>query len=396
MGISEHSPILPTGQRWGRATWSSGRCPSRDRHVAAAAVLAVAVVVFAVSTWAYTRLPAAMRPRPTPQALAPGHRWLQAWSWWDGAWYVHIARYGYHFVPGRQSSVAFFPAYPLLIRALSGVVGDAVMAGFLVTLTCGVAAALLFHRWSVEHFGPDTARHALAALLLYPCSFYLFGAIYADALLLVAVLASFLLLEHDRPLLAGIAGAVATAARPSGIALVIGLWVRAVERRGRTTAGLLLAPAGLVLYCLYLWAKAGSPLAFVAAETGWHQTPGLRTWLKVSWLHGMLRPPYLDPPHAHLVGNAFAAVVALSLVPAVFRRLGRGYGVYVLTLLAGSALSTKNFVGMGRYALAAFPCFAVVGDRLAERRSLRWAVLATSALLLVSLTELHARNMLIS
>jgi len=50
-------------------------------------------------------------PRPAPHALS-AHHWLEAWSWWDGAWYVDIATRGYFFVPGRQSSVAFFPAYP--------------------------------------------------------------------------------------------------------------------------------------------------------------------------------------------------------------------------------------------------------------------------------------------
>jgi len=203
---------------------------------------------------------------------------------------------------------------------------------------------------------------------------------------------------------------VATGARPIGVALVLGLWVRAVERRrqeaglgGPTLAdrlgadrGLLLAPAGLVAYAGYVWARFGSPLAFMQAERGWHQAPGFRTWLKVAWFRRMSRPPYFDPPHYHLVGNLVATVVALALTVVVVKKLGWGYGVYSVAVIVGAAASTKDFVGMGRYALSAFPCFAAAGALLADRARLRFSVLAGSAGLLVLLTELHSRNMLIS
>ena len=110
----------------------------------------------------------------------------------------------------------------------------------------------------------------------------------------------------------------------------------------------------------------------------------------------MLRQPYLDAPHLHLVANALATVLALCLVRTVFRRLGAGYGAYVVALMVGAALSTKDFVGMGRYAVAAFPLFAVAGERLADRPKLARAVLAGSAALLLVTTQLHARNLLIS
>src|SRR4051812_31453590 len=35
------------------------------------------------------------------------------WANWDGAWFVGIATHGY----GSASATAFFPLYPLLIRA---------------------------------------------------------------------------------------------------------------------------------------------------------------------------------------------------------------------------------------------------------------------------------------
>jgi hypothetical protein len=49
---------------------------------------------------------------PTP------HPWVNMLSRWDAAWYVEIARDGYHYEPGAPSNPAFFPLYPLLIRAV--------------------------------------------------------------------------------------------------------------------------------------------------------------------------------------------------------------------------------------------------------------------------------------
>ncbi len=66
---------------------------------------------------------------------------------WDANWYLSIARDGYFYVPGSQSSVAFFPAYPLVLRAVGVVVGDLVVAGMLVTWVSGLGVAVLFWRW---------------------------------------------------------------------------------------------------------------------------------------------------------------------------------------------------------------------------------------------------------
>jgi hypothetical protein len=88
--------------------------------------------------------------------------------------------------------------------------------------------------------------------------------------------------------------------------------------------------------------------------------------------------------------------VFLALVPGVFRRFGRAYGVFALLVVAGSALSTRDFTGVARYVLGAFPCFAVAGDVLADRPAVARVVLGVSAALLAFFTALHARNMLIS
>jgi len=57
-------------------------------------------------------------------------KFLEIFAAWDSGWYFDIARRGYYWSADGQSSIAFFPLYPMLIRAFQEVtgLGDAVSA----------------------------------------------------------------------------------------------------------------------------------------------------------------------------------------------------------------------------------------------------------------------------
>jgi len=160
-------------------------------------------------------------------------------------------------------------------------------------------------------------------------------------------------------------------------------------------AGVLLSLAGLGAWCVYLWSRFGDPFAFATAQAAWHQGAGPSTWLKVQFFRDVAD---LRSPGAWLLFMAHPAltVAAACLVPRVFRRFGVGYGVYVTLLIGLSALSTKNFFGMARYLLAAFPCFAVAGELLVGRAALRRVVLAASGVGLVALTAVFGTGYYLS
>ncbi len=46
-------------------------------------------------------------------------RFAETFAAWDSGWYWTIARHGYRYNAGGQSSIAFFPLYPLLMRGLA-------------------------------------------------------------------------------------------------------------------------------------------------------------------------------------------------------------------------------------------------------------------------------------
>lgn len=332
---------------------------------------------------------------------------LDGFARWDSGWYRSIADSGYFYAgPNQQSSVAFFPAYPFAMRVVALAVGNLILAGVLVTLACGAAVSVLFHRWVDAFLGRPSANVALALLLFYPFAFYLFGAVYSDALFLAAVLGAFTLLERERPMLAGLVGIVATAARPVGIALVVGLVIRVLEirgvlpgSRGAVMAGTALPVApereriallprridlralrpgdlgvglsilGLVAFAALLYVRFGDPLAFarVSSAPGWYKGFNVETLLKLH-LFRLLDGYGLNIVTFWLVAQGLFAVTALALVPATIRRFGWGYGTYLALAIGIAFLSTREFLGMGRYVLAGFPAFAAAADLLVGRR----------------------------
>lgn len=367
------------------------------------AFLGIAAVLFVVSAVGSIWL-----PDPGNHVIPPFHgwRWLHGWAQWDSGWYDAIATGGYGYVPGRQSTIAFFPTYPLAMRAVAVVVGNAYVAGVVVTLASGAAAARLFFAWLSARLTPAGAWAALGLMLLYPYAFFLYGAVYPTALFVMTILGAFVLLENDHPWLAGLVGALATAARPTGVVLVIGLAVRALERRRALgeekqplwrDAGVLISALGLAGFCFYQWRRFGDPFAFITVQSAWDQQSGPHTWLKFRFFEDLttLR-------HRNILGSLsylahpVLTVAALALVPRVFRRFGYGYGTYALLAVLVPALATKNFFGMARYLLAAFPCFAVAGELLAERPRLARVAYPAAAVALLGLTAAYSQGQYLS
>lgn len=370
-------------------------------------IVALAVGGFAVMVVLAGIVVALAYNRPAnAEGFLQGPQWLDGWFRFDSGWYYGIATIGYSFTPGHQSAVAFFPTYPLLVRGVGSVIGDVQLAGTLTTIAAGAGAIALFAGWVGQRLPSRSAKTAVVLLLLYPYSFFMYGSMYADALFLLTVIASFVLLERRHFWLAGIVGAFATAGRPVGIAVAVGLVVRAIELRAERLTepkgesdssgppspnrvglrqlvlatrllrwpdlGVLVSLLGLAGWCVYLWVNFGDPLAFVAAESapGWDQGAGPRTWFKVAFFGQLLHGNHEMAITLGLQG--LACLLAVLLLRRVYRRFGWGYLAFCMVVVAIPILGTKDFMGTGRYLLAAFPVMAAAGDWLATTRHTRW------------------------
>lgn len=366
--------------------------------------LAVAAALAAVGTAAYRLLPSG----PVDSGPA-GHPSFWLWAQWDAGWYHAIATAGYSYRgPGVQSAVAFFPAYPALMRMGGWVVGDALVAGVILTYLCGFVAALGVHRLARRHV-PAHAGLAVALFVLAPFSFYFFGVVYADALFVAAAVWTFVLFEEGRWWWGVPVGMIATGARPVGLAVTAGVVVmvaRAGDGPAWSTRALrprlvpLLAAgstgAGFLAYVAYLWWRFREPFAFALVESapGWQKTLSWRSLAKVDFLRYF--SDGVGIASLALAIGAVLAVLGVVLLPAIFRRLGPGYATYTALVLVVPFLLSRDLIGMGRYALAVFPLPVVLARHLGERRRAAVAVGATSAVLLGLMYSYFARDFYLS
>jgi hypothetical protein len=355
----------------------------------------------AIATGAYVAMVAllstvamygAMRTAPHPAPDPPGPAWFDAWYRYDSGWYWDIAQNGYWYTPGIQSPIAFFPAYPMTVRLVSTMLPDVQVAAQLVTWACGLASLALFARWVFTRLPRSAAWTALTLLAVYPYAYYLYGTGYADSMFLFSALAALTLCDQRRYWAAGLVGMLATAGRPVGLAVAVGLTVRMLELEARTRLaldddervpwrelfaqvrqvrlpqiGVLAAGLGLAGWCAYLWVAFGDPLAWIAVQgaPGWNQGSGPYTWFKVPLAWAWAR--YESPMVWALTAQGFVCLLAILLLRPVLRRFGWGYAGYVAVVIAIPILGTGNFIGCGRYMMMAFPAFAAAGAIVAER-----------------------------
>lgn len=329
----------------------------------------------------------------------PHNHLVQGLVEYDGGWYGAIAERGYWPVPSNtQSPAAFFPLYPMLMRALVMVGVNHYVAGIIVTLLCGVGALMLFAKWAALLVGEEHARDATVLFALYPFAIYLYGIVYSDALFLLLAVGAFFALEKRQVAVATLLGALATATRPVAPAIVLGLLARNFElqrrdgeRLGVRTVLPVFAALGMAAYMLYQWEALGDALLFVHTQSapGWNNTPGPHAWFKVEFFKALAHP--LSQLHRlRLLTHAGATLVALALVWPTWKRLGYGYAVYAAAVLGIPALSSHDFQGLGRYAMAAFPVMLTASLLLGERPRMRKAVLATFAVGLLLLAGAFA------
>ena len=322
------------------------------------------LALFIVAAFAIRILPAGIQP-PT-EAYLGRNLSLATWIRWDAWWYLSVAQRGYWFDPDGKSNVAFFPLFPLVIRAMTAVVGNPVVAGLLVANLAAVGAVVALWIWVREERGEAAAERASLWLLVFPFSFF-FHTVYAESLFFFLVTLAFLAARRRRWPLAGLCGGLAALTRPMGVllfpAFAFGLWRERRDGRGvraADAAALLLVPAGLAGYAAYLWAAFGDPLAFWNAHaSGWS--------VRVHWdlagywreTHALLtRGPRLQG-YTQLLDSlrVVLPVCFIALTVAVFRRLGPAAGLYTAAAVAVGVLLAPESVG--REFLAAVPAFAV-------------------------------------
>jgi hypothetical protein len=313
---------------------------------------------------------------------------------WDSWWYFDIARRGYYFLSDQQSSVPFFPLYPLAMRVLAWAFGGSEQAlwvsGIAISCVSFFAGLVVLHRLTERICNDrETARRTILYLAVYPFSFFL-TRVYPSGLFFLLTVLAVDAANSSRWWRAGLWGALATLTRPHGILIAVPLVLMAMRGGGaRHFAPRLVAlapiPAALVGFSAYIASLTGDPLAWLHSERAWGYSLWQAPWQQLLVLFGDIEQRgfymyfFSSPLAPFRLFHGAIAIFLLILIPTIFRRLGVALGAYVLVNLL-VPLSSNALEGIGRYAAAWFPVFIVMG--MVQSPRVREAILVTSSLLL--------------
>ncbi|HEY3960566.1 MAG TPA: mannosyltransferase family protein [Solirubrobacteraceae bacterium] len=350
---------------------------------------------------------------------------------WDASWYLVIAHYGYRPDLGvyTSSRTAFFPLYPLGLRAISGTGLPPVLAGVLLSLLAFALALYGIHRLTTLELARaghlasgEVARLAVLVIAFAPMAFY-FSAVYSESLYLALSVGVFWCARQGRWASACALAALAGATRSAGLVLalpVLTLYLygpredrmpdfvrgRRFAPRYRLRRDILwmgLVPVGLVAYMVYLALSGGDALMPFHAQGVWDRRfagPYLGVWdgMQAAWqgarqLLSFQRQHVYFPvaggsPFVNAGHNLMLLAFLLAAIPAivgVLRLLPLAYGAYVIAALAlplSYPVAPQPLMSLPRFLVVLFPLSIWLAAWLAARPRMQRGALIASALLM--------------
>ena len=315
---------------------------------------------------------------------------------WDAGSYLTLAQYGYR----PRSLSAFFPGYPMLMRAGAWSPGATVVAGVVVSLLAFLVALYLLHRLVSLECGSEAAGLTVLLVAFAPMALF-FSAIYTESVFLALSVGAFYAARSGWWARAGIAGGLAATTRITGLVLILPLLALYLygpreDQVARCGAGswrprfplrrdgwfLVLVPAGALLFFVYQGAHGDFLAPLHAAQSYWHRrfvplggaVHGLID--AVRSLHqlaagasahvlpsaslqaaGQLSDP-LKLAAADLTDFGFLLFAGIACV-GVARRLPVAYAIYAVASVVLAASTFPRFEPLAsfpRYLVVVFPC----------------------------------------
>ena len=287
-----------------------------------------------------------------------------AFAAWDSVAYKAIVLNGYVYAnDGQGYNVAFFPLFPLLIRLLMQLGLPFEVAGTLLNSVAFLGALLIFYRWISQNYTLKIAQWSTAILAWCPFSLFC-TVIYTEGLFLFLSVSALVLFQQKKYILASIFGALSTATRVTGIALIPTFFLAAWQGKRGILAYLssFLSGLGILAYSVYCWLQFGEPLAFVKVQKAW--TPSDQVFWGEGWLRMLSQVifGFINTKYGTVKDLGYLIVMGLIIVLAYglwhFReKLGSkvDYGcfflIFLLWIVSGNPFINISMIGGGVYLL---------------------------------------------
>ena len=310
------------------------------------------------------------------------------WSFgnFDGVHYLGIAKDAYAY----QFTQAFFPLYPVLIKALTIFTKNYVISGLLISNAFFLIGLFIFYKLVKLNYSESTAIWSVIFLLATPTSFY-FGAIYTEGIFFLMIVSSFYALQNNKFVLASIIGMFASATRLVGLFLAFAL--SASEKTKKRLLPIIIVPLGLLSYIGYLQIKFHNPLYFLSAQSIFGQERSTNQIIllpQVIWRYLKILTTTSGLPLANASLELASTIFAFSVLFIAFRKkFKREWLIFSLLALLVPTLS-GTFASMPRYLLIAFPIYIVLAQ--IQNLKVKIAIITTFLILQVVCLTLFAQG----
>lgn len=319
-------------------------------------------------------------PNPWPSGLSNG---IKYFARWDSGWYLSIVQHGYFVNEYGNSSVPFFPLYPLLMKLVGYATGENyLLAGAIISHVAFLISLLFLYKLIRLDFKTITAHRAILALLVFPTSFF-FISVYTESLFLLLIVTTFYAARRKQWLIAGILASCAGLTRFVGVFVPFALIFEYLHQKQfsfRNIRASILFPfagfSGLGVFMIYLYSKFGDALIFFHAQQGFHRA-FVWPWVTLQkYLESIFHPfaqttlSGIGTMSELMVTRSFELVILLLFLFFLIiaaKKLRISYTIFAFLALV-STLFSGTFQSIERYVLVLFPCFMII----ALLRKYRW------------------------
>ena len=319
---------------------------------------------------------------------------------WDSFWYTSISQHGYSFSDSKNSSIAFFPLYPMIIRVVhfvSHLKENKVSFGLNVAFS--FLATLYLYRLAKLDYDEKKSLATVAVFLFFPPAYFFLSG-YPDILFVLLAIVSLYFARKKNWLLTGIAGGLLSITKPYGILILptLGLeylwahdWDFKIFFKKIDWLPLLLPILSFGGFVLFNYLTFHNPIAFLQAQQTWGRSlanPLLALWEEGRhYLLGGKIFAGSNFPYVIYLGSFLFSLWAFGVS---WSRVRKTYLLFSFLLLL-SALLTGTLTSWGRYMLLGFPVLLGSAVFLVEKKKVFALYLIASTLFLIMTASFFVR-----
>lgn len=319
------------------------------------------------------------------------------WSWanFDGVHYLSIVKNGYF-----QFEQAFFPLFPLLIKAITYLTAiESIYIATFILHAFFLLALVFFYKLLRLDYGIKESWWIILFLIFFPTSFF-FASVYTESLFLFLSVACFYYARKGKWWLAGVLGMLAALTRFVGIFLFPVLLIEFLQNKERVNRmlWLFLIPVGTLLYMGWLTKTYHDPLLFFHSQPAFGANrSGDQLILLPQVFFRYLKIVFLSSftyQYKIALLELITSLLALLLCLISFKKLRLSYALYSILCFTAPTL-TGSLSSMPRYLLVIFPLFIVL-NKILKKTVLKILVLFLFLFLLALFTALFTRGYWVS